>query len=147
MARFQKAVLYLVSDATPTLRFRTNCRVITAGMPTFSRETHDAGWGWRPCHEAAALVARCATRRVLRLSIAQFCELLKERLLPLAELHLGGEEAPGAQLPVGGVLVVAARGCGAVVEHTTLVGVVSASRLMIQAERAKRASLLEALSE
>ena len=84
---------------------------------------------------------------MLRLSIAQFCELLKERLLPLAELHLGGEEAPGAQLPVGGVLVVAVRGCGAAVEHTTLVGVVSASRLMIQAERAKRASLLEQLSE
>ena len=61
--------------------------------------------------------------------------------------HLGGAEAPGAQLPFGGVLVVATRSCGAAVENTTLVGVVSASRLMIQAERAKRASLLEVLSE
>ena len=65
----------------------------------------------------------------------------------IERFHLGGAEAPGAQLPFGGVLVVATRGCGAAVENTTLVGVVSASRLMIQAERAKRASLLEALSE
>ena len=108
IARYHKGkgILYLLSPAIVSLRFRTNCRVVTAGIPCFSRVTTVANpsvadvhtssrgvssWHWRPCHEAIGLIARCCADGapgVLRLSVPQFTELLRERLLPRSALRV-----------------------------------------------------------
>ena len=116
IARYQKGkgTLYLLSQTIVDLRFRTNCRVVTAGIPCFSRVTtevnrsvahtnvHDCAlsrsvtiWHWRPCHEAVGLVARCCAdgaAGVLRLSVPRFTELLLQRLLPRSALHEVGRD-------------------------------------------------------